>query len=764
MTSGRRREQLQDWYRFVRSEAHLLQSAPQLLFQEAANQPARSAPAQAALLRFDTGRERRRWVARRNKPSEASPALLSMIGQYGIVWTCAWSPDGRRVVSGSTDGTLVLWDAVVGVLETELARLKDMHIGFCTFSPDGGRVAAVWRAPGSEDAGAVGVWDVDSGTEIVRRVTGGTSVCAFSPAGDRLALGDGEVVELWDPRPGGDSLRLTAHTGSICAVGFSPDGTRVLSVGREWVAKLWDARRGTEVASLDLLDADQRDLSRILRQAEAQIDDLLDGFGAVFDGPEDRQRHTAAMATASEVLPALVGARFGEQSESFRRVRGFRPLADRFGELARDLGLARGACAIAPDLSVIAVERNEAIELWDVARGSRYATLTGHRGSIMACALSPDGGRLASASWDRSVKIWEVESGLQLTSLDGHTDFVSACAFAPDGRTLVSAAADPPILTVWRVDGGSSGPDATSHAGYVHACAHSPDGGHIATASADNTVKLWNAETGALFKTLEGHTADVSACAWSPDGRLLASAAQDGTLRVWDVDSCAELAALAGYAPTGRAVGFEQSVTGACFSPDGRLLLSTCSDGTLKLWDAVSFIERASPPSGFRWPYCCAFSPDGEEFAVGSRANDEPSLKRFSCGSGREVGSLGGLAFVTSCGYSPGGAWLAASTLANAVKVWVIGTGTELLTLETRDPATCCAFAPTGYRILCGEAGDRLTIWSVPAGELLWEYRGAGLSASWSPDGRRIAAGARSGQVHLLELRGGNERLDRAAQ
>lgn len=765
MTSGRRPEQLQDWYRFVRSEAHLLRSAPQLLFQEAANQPARSAPAQAALLRVDSGRERRRWVARRIKPSQASPALLSMVGQYGLVHTCAWSPDGRKVVSGSTEGTLVLWDAVAGVLETELARLTDATFTRCSFSPDGRRVAAVWRPRGSAaGSGRLGLWSVDSGTEIDRRVTpGGISVCAFSPEGDRLALGDAEVVELWDPRPGGDSLRLTGHTRPICAVGFSSDGSLVLSVSTEWVAKLWDARRGTEVASLDLLDPEQRDLARILREAEAQIHDLFTGFGDdEFIAPEDQPRYNAAMVTAGEVLPALVAARFGEESEAYRRVREFPPFADRFDELAREFGLTRGACAIAPDRRVIAVERNEAIELWDLARGSRYATLSGHRGSIMACEFSPDGGRLASASWDRSVKIWDVESGLQLTSLDGHTDFVSACAFAPDGRTLVSAAAGPPILTLWRVDGGSSGPDAASHAGYVHACVHSPDGGLIATASTDHTVKLWNAETGALFDTLEGHTAEVSACAWSPDGGLLASAGEDGTLRVWDVERGAELAALAGHSPTGRAA-WEQRLTGACFSPDGRLLLSTCADGPLKLWDVASFIERASLPSGFRWPYCCAFSPDGQEFAVGSRANDEPSLKRFSQGSGRELGSLGGLAFVTSCSYSPGGAWLAASTLDRAVKVWVVATGAELLTLETRDAATICAFAPSGDRILCGEAGDRLTIWSVPAGELLWEYRGAGMSASWSPDGRRIAAGARSGQVHLLELRDGNERRGRAA-
>ena len=73
------------------------------------------------------------------------------------------------------------------------------------------------------------------------------------------------------------------------------------------------------------------------------------------------------------------------------------------------------------------------------------------------------------------------------------------------------------------------------HTHIVYSCALSPDGKRIVTASFDETVRLWDAETGALLLTLEGHTDGVNSCAFSPDGKRLVTASQDETARLWDV-------------------------------------------------------------------------------------------------------------------------------------------------------------------------------------------------------------------------------------
>jgi WD40 repeat protein len=91
----------------------------------------------------------------------------------------------------------------------------------------------------------------------------------------------------------------------------------------------------------------------------------------------------------------------------------------------------------------------------------------------------------------------------------------------------------------------------------------------------DNTVKLWDARTGASRGALEGHSDWIYAVAFSPDGQLLASASQDNTVRLWDSRTGASCGTLEGQS---------KSVEALAFSPDGRLLAASW-DNTVRLWD-----------------------------------------------------------------------------------------------------------------------------------------------------------------------------------
>jgi Flp pilus assembly protein TadD len=131
------------------------------------------------------------------------------------------------------------------------------------------------------------------------------------------------------------------------------------------------------------------------------------------------------------------------------------------------------------------------VKVWDADKGKEMLALQGHTQGVLAVAFSPDGTRLASASYDQTVRLWDADTGQQLRALQGHTGRVWGVAFSPDGTRLASA-------------------------------------------SEDQTVRLWDARTGAEGPILSGHTGDVDSVAFSPDGTRLASASYDKTVRLWD--------------------------------------------------------------------------------------------------------------------------------------------------------------------------------------------------------------------------------------
>jgi tetratricopeptide (TPR) repeat protein len=172
-------------------------------------------------------------------------------------------------------------------------------------------------------------------------------------------------------------------------------------------------------------------------------------------------------------------------------------------------------------------------------------------------------------------------------------------AFARDGRRLV-AAGDGGLVQVLDAETGAEVRALRGHRDVVRRALFSPDGRLLATAGGDQTIRLWDMTTepppgqeAVPVRVLVGpsEAEHISGLSFSADGRRLASSGLDQTIRIWDVDSGDETLTLRGYA---------DYVAGVAFSPDGRLL-AAAGGRSIKLWEAGDAGPDAPPGDALAW-------------------------------------------------------------------------------------------------------------------------------------------------------------------
>jgi WD40 repeat protein/tRNA A-37 threonylcarbamoyl transferase component Bud32 len=513
--------------------------------------------------------------------------LITFRGHTGYVYSVAFSPDGTRIVSGSRDKTLKVWDAQTGEEVLTLTGHTEAVLSVA-FSPDCKRIVS-----GSGDNTLKG-WDAQTGEEI-RRLKGHSSSVlsvAFSPDGTRIVSGSADkTLRLWDAQTGREILSLKGHTGPVNSVAFSPDGTRIVSGGQDRMLRLWDARTGREILTL------KGHSGPVLSVAFSP-----DGTRIV-SGSEDRTVQVWDAQTGQETITL---------TDHTDRVMG----------VAFSLDGNR----------IVSASEDKTLKVWNAWTGPEILrlrapeetlTLKGHTGRVNSVAFSADGTRIVSGSYDRTHRLWEAQTGQEILSIKGCSGVLHhPVAFSPDGKRMVSISYDW-TLRLWDAQTGRE--ILSNKGGYRYPVAFSPDGKRVVSGSIDGMVKIWNAQTGQKTLTLKSHTKPVESVAFSPDGKCIVSGSYDGTVKLSDAQTGRETLTLKRHAGPVRSVAFSRDgqrlVSGSedgtfKASPDGQRVVSgdvktgqviLRMDSTLKLWDAQTGLEIRSIKGHNSGPV--AFSP-----------------------------------------------------------------------------------------------------------------------------------------------------------
>ncbi|MBS1788481.1 MAG: PD40 domain-containing protein [Acidobacteria bacterium] len=342
----------------------------------------------------------------------------------------------------------------------------------------------------------------------------------------------------------------------------------------------------------------------------------------------------------------------------------------------------------------------------------------------------------------------------ELAIQTGHSARVNAVAYSPNGRIIASGGVDQTIK-LWDVETGLELRTLRGHTAAVQALAFSPDGRLLASGGTDNIINLWDVQSGRVERTLEGHQMTVTSLAFSADGKTLASGGMDQAIRVWEVATGRQRRS---WTTDDKAV--YQGLVLMALSPDGRTVIS--GGEITKLWDANIGYERrtlvARNPSGAPPDRAITLSPDGKTLAISGKVI---SLMDVATGQVRWASKPGEYVGIESLAFSPDGKTLVGGGV--EITFWDAATGRQIRQLPRMSDYFRVIYSPDGRFLLASGGSTReiaLRLLDAETGEEIRKFMGHTgpiTSVAFSTDGRTLASGrqlslARTDTVKLWDL------------
>lgn len=294
----------------------------------------------------------------------------------------------------------------------------------------------------------------------------------------------------------------------------------------------------------------------------------------------------------------------------------------------------------------------------------------------------------------------------------------------------------------------------TGHIKAVETIVVSPDNRWVATGSFDNTIKIWDIESGRELRSLSGHNLGVKSLAVSADGKLLVSGGSDGAVRIWDVVSGNEV---------GKFAVPEGSVEAVALSTDGMRVASGGSGKTILVREVSSGAEIARLPGHLAAISALAFSPDGSTLASGSA---DTTVKIWDIAKAKiNSTSPGHTDKIRALRFNPTGQILASGGFGKdtIVRLWKTADGKPLGVDTAHSRSIQALYFTTPTKLMSGGADRSTKLWDStvkvppPAGAPVGDRENEAKSAAFSPDGSLFVTGEGTGRALVFDVATGKE-------
>ncbi len=727
--------------------------------------------------------------------------LLRADGGQGRVTALGWGPDGRRLFTGGTDGTVVVWEAPSSsprewTVEAAPALWADLA------SADGERAVAAMRRLLASPERAVPL--------LRERIASTPPVTegALRTSSNVVAITPGETLRRVR------CVRLLARIDSAEARSV----IETLAAGPEWAPEAGDAREVLRRRSVE------GPANLVRQEVDAAGDPLPEGALARMGHTRFR---TAFAITDLRMLPGDGSVIAIGGNGTACRI----DLSDgRSVWTKRDPSAAGYGLAVSADGRVVWTSGPVGVVALDAETGKTLYQLDGAARMVLGIAVSPDGVTLAACGQGMDVVTWDLTSRRVLRTLPCGSDQVARLAFTCDGDRLLGLGWDG-YLVGWDVRSGREVVNTRSRLKrlptrggssiYANIVASPVEAGLVATIGLDGAVRVWDVERSVSLFRFDAGVRGASRIAFSADGAAIAAIGVDGGLRLWDLGDGRELAREeVGFSwggglvacsdgrrfafGSGTAVRFCDplgesppdpgmhvgNVGSMSISPDGRTLATTgdgplrlwdvstgkaqrvlgdgvsrcvwsddggtvvaCGKGgKLKSWDARTWEERPSRtlPIGERHSSC--LSRDG---AFLLSLDEEDGFRLWETKSGRELERVAAPKAGGWIGVAPTGTWCSILDHEGRLRFYDMSTLREVASVEHTARLTwASAASPDGRVVACATSRGFVVVLEVATGEELARFIPEGGSATlvaFSPDGRRLAVGEGSGRIAIVD-------------